>query len=178
MVYRIIATCCLALLVPAVCAGLRRLKTTEQLTKDVQDLQQKLDDRHGEPDEVDRASREESRPRPEHAEHRPDHDGHPGRAAKQQEAAILDRIDELMNQQQVQLEQQGKFSTRSRRRTPTGNDVLRLSAKMEKARSFASDVHKAVHQSLETHGEFSIHNRMGSFQRIVVNQQGVWFECR
>ena len=42
MVYRIIATCCLALLVPAAVLAQSPVKTPEQLTKDVQDLQQKL----------------------------------------------------------------------------------------------------------------------------------------
>ena len=48
---------------------------------------------------------------------------------------------------------------------------LRLSANMEKSEEFRDDVRKAVHQSLETHGEFSIHNRMANYQRIVVNQK-------
>ena len=42
---------------------------------------------------------------------------------------------------------------------------------MEQSEEFREDVRKAVHQSLETHGDFSVHNRMGSFQRVVVNQK-------
>ncbi len=42
MVYRMIGACCLALLVPGMVRAQTAAKTPEQLTKDVQDLQQKL----------------------------------------------------------------------------------------------------------------------------------------
>jgi hypothetical protein len=170
MVYRIIALCCLALLVPTVVLAQSTVKTPEQLTKDVQDLQQKLT-----------TATENLTKLAEQVAKNTEATTQNGQGIerlttilneelrKQQD--ILNRIDVLTQQQQDQLARQQAILDTITQKDAAGNDMLRLSANMEKSEEFREDVRKAVHQSLETHGDFSIHNRMGSHQRVVVNQK-------
>jgi ABC-type transporter Mla subunit MlaD len=88
---------------------------------------------------------------------------------KQQD--ILARIDELTQQQQDQLARQQAILDTIAQKDSTGRDMLRLSANMEQSEEFRDDVRKAVQQALDTHGDLTIHNRMENRQQIVVNQK-------
>jgi hypothetical protein len=170
MVYRIIATCCLALLVPAAALAQSPVKTPEQLTKDVQDLQQKLTTATENLTKLAQQVASNTEAATQNAQ---------GverittvlneELRKQQD--ILNSIDELTRQQQEQLARQQAILDAITQKDSAGNDMLRLSANMEQSEEFRDDVRKAVLQSLETHGEISIHNRMANHQRIVVNQK-------
>ena len=75
------------------------------------------------------------------------------------------RIDELTLQQQDQLARQQAILDTISQKDSSGRDMLRLSANMEQSEEFRDDVRKAVHQALDTHGELTIHNRMGTANR-------------
>ena len=170
MVYRIIALCGLGLLVPAAVLAQSTAKTPEQLTKDVQDLQQQLATATSNLTKLAEQVAKNTAATTQNAQ---------GierlttvlneELRKQQD--ILNRIDELTQQQQDQLARQQAILDAITQKDSAGNDMLRLSANMEQSEEFRDDVRKAVHQSLETHGDFSIHNRMGNYQRIMVNQK-------
>ena len=55
-------------------------------------------------------------------------------------------------------------------RDSQGNDILQLSATLEKSEEFRADMRKAVNESIQTEGDVVIHNKMPSGQRIKVNQ--------
>ncbi len=83
---------------------------------------------------------------------------------------LLDRIDNLTSVQQEQLTQQQQILDSIATKDDKGNDVLRLSANMEKSDAFREDMQKAVNDSLDRTGEVVVQNRMQSYQRIKVNQ--------
>jgi hypothetical protein len=149
MVYRMLAMCCLVLLAPAVVLGqTTTARTPEQLTKDVQDLQQKL------ATAIENVTKlaEQVRMNKETGE---------------ANAAAIDRLTTLINDE---LHKQQVILDAITQKDSAGNDVLRLSANMERSEEFRDDMRKAVNQSLDTQGEFSIHNRMTTPQRLLVNR--------
>lgn len=161
MVYRIIATCCLALLLPAAALAQDaktppKAKTLEELTKDFQDLQQQLATTTTNLTNLTKAVADNVIATEQN---------------KQDIQLNTDSIARITDVIQTELEKQQRILEAISQKDAAGNDVLRLSAIMEQSEEFRGDVRKAVHQSLETHGEFSIHNRMGSYQRVVVNQR-------
>lgn len=88
---------------------------------------------------------------------------------KQQE--LLERIDQLAVQQQDQLARQQAILDAITSIDSQGRDVLRLSANMARSDEFRHDVRRAVHDSLDTHGDVVIRNQMASYQRVLVNQR-------
>ena len=170
MVCRIIAVCCLIWLLPAAAWAQAAAKSPEQLTKDVQDLQQKLTTAT---ENLTRLATQVAR----NTEATTQNAQGVERLTtllndelhRQQD--LLNRIDELTQLQQDQLARQQAILDAITQKDAAGNDMLRMSANMEASEEFREDVRKVVHQSLQTHGDFSIHNRMASYQRIVVNQK-------
>ena len=87
---------------------------------------------------------------------------------RQQE--LFERIDALTKLQQEQLVQQQQVLDAITQRDSQGNEVLRLSANMEKSEEFRQDMRQAVNESIQKEGDVIIHNKMPSQQRIKVNQ--------
>ncbi|NLX57147.1 MAG: hypothetical protein GXY58_18730 [Planctomycetaceae bacterium] len=170
MVCRIIAVCCLTWLLPAAVWAQAAAKSPEQLTKDVQDLQQKLTTAT---ENLTRLATQVARNTEATTQNAQGIERLTtllnDELHKQQD--LLNRIDELTQLQQDQLARQQAILDVLTRKDAAGNDMLRLSANMETSEEFREDVRKIVHQSLQTEGDFSIHNRMTSSQRIVVNQK-------
>ncbi|MHB9077021.1 MAG: hypothetical protein ACYC3X_05950 [Pirellulaceae bacterium] len=170
MVYRMLGACCLALLVPGMLLAQTTAKTPEQLTKDVQDLQQNLTAAIANLTKVAEQVAKNTAAITTNAQ---------GierlttimndELRKQQE--ILTRLDELTLQQQDQLARQQVILDTIAEQDSSGRDILRLSANMEQSEEFRDDVRKAVQQAMDAHGEVTIHNRMGSRQQIVVNHK-------
>lgn len=150
MVYRMLAMCCLVLLVPAVVLGqtTTTARTPEQLTKDVLDLQWKLATAM---ENVTKLADQV-------------------RIIKETGAANSAAIDRLTTLINDELHKQQVILDAITQKDSAGNDVLRLSANMERSEEFRDDMRKAVNQSLDTQGEFSIHNRMTTPQRLLVNR--------
>jgi hypothetical protein len=179
MVYRIVATCCLVLLLPALALAQNatappKAKTLEELTKDVQDLQRQLATTNANLTTLTEqvATNVEATTKNTQSIDRITNVIQDD-LAKQQDAQqrILDNINYLLAEQKGKLDDVKAILDAITYKDSKGNDVLRLSAKMAQSEEFRDDVRSAVHQSLETHGDFSIHNRMGTYQRVVVNQR-------
>ena len=170
MVYRVIGLCCLALWVPGIVWAQTAAKTPEELTKDVLDLQQKLTTASANLTKLAEqvAKNTEAAIRNSQGIERLTTVINE-ELRKQQE--ILERIDQLTQQQQDQLTRQQAILDTISQKDSAGRDMLRLSANMEQSEEFRDDVRKAVHQSLDTHGELTIRNRMANHQQIVVNQK-------
>jgi ABC-type transporter Mla subunit MlaD len=170
MVQRIIATCCLAWLVPTAIMAQTPAKTLDQLTKDVQELQRSLTAVSENLSIVAKQVADNTDAGTKNAQ---------GverlttilneELRKQQD--ILEQINEFAREQQLQLARQQEILDAITQRDSQGNDVLRLSANMDQSEEFREDMQKSVHRSLETHGQFTVENRMENEQQLLVNQK-------
>ncbi len=168
MVYRIVAACgCLALLTSAAAlaqdaktseakAPPPKVKTLEELTRDVQGLQQQLAAISANLTNLAKAVGDNVQETGQN------------QRAIEQNAENIARITDVI---QTELSKQQRILEAISQKDSAGHDVLRLSAIMEQSGEFRGDMRKAVQQSLETHGDFSIHNRMATVQQVVVNQR-------
>ncbi|MHB8952121.1 MAG: hypothetical protein ACYC4U_04020 [Pirellulaceae bacterium] len=170
MVCRIFGMCCLTLLVPgAVWAQTTPIpRTLEQLTKDVQDLQQKLITTSGNLTKLSEQVAKNTETITQNSQGIERLTTIINEELRKQQN-ILERIDELTQQQQDQLARQQAILDAIAQKDTAGRDVLRLSANMEQSEEFREDVRKAVHHSLDTQGELTVHNRMPNPQQIIVN---------
>ncbi|MFO7905005.1 MAG: hypothetical protein ACQESR_20110 [Planctomycetota bacterium] len=96
---------------------------------------------------------------------------------EQQQAEMQKQLDdltsmqnELADLQREQAVQQQQVLNSITKTDSTGNEVLQLSANMEKSEEFRQEMRKAVHGSLENKGRVIIRNKMATQQRIRVNQ--------
>ncbi|MFW6170362.1 MAG: hypothetical protein ACODAD_07725 [Planctomycetota bacterium] len=96
---------------------------------------------------------------------------------KQQQEEMQEQLDELTSMQneladlqREQAVQQQQVLGSLTKEDSTGQEVLRLSANMEKSPEFRQEMQKAVHGSLEKRGQVIIRNKMATQQRLKVNQ--------
>ena len=170
MVHRIIGMCVLILILPVAVMAQTTPKTLDELAKEVESLQTQLKTANETLTRLAVQVAENTRASTKNAEGITGLAGQMNQELTKQQA-ILEQIDELAQQQQEQLARQQEILDAIAQKDSNGNDMLRLSANMEKSDEFRQDVRKAVHESLDTQGEVTIHNRMASVQRISVNQK-------
>jgi hypothetical protein len=170
MACRFLSVSGLVLLIAGVASAQTDAKSAEQLTKDVQELQQKLTNTAANLQILAEQVAKNTDAGTKNSQDITQLTNAINAELKLQRA-LFSKMDGFIQQQQEQLDRQQATLDAIVRKDSAGRDVLQLSANMDQSNEFREEVRKVVHEALDTHGELTIWNRMGDPQQVLVNQK-------